>query len=171
VKAALLIALSALAGPTAELGRHQPVRVDADEVQYAFQKREVTFTGKKPVVLTRDDATLTCRRIVAHTDEAGQIVSAVCTGDVRLERRTQTQVVTCDDATFDNAAERVVCKGNAVLRNRGQEARGERLVYDLRTDEAKLEGTPEKQTSITLPAAEIDQKRRELEQKRKERKK
>jgi lipopolysaccharide export system protein LptA len=169
VKVALLIALSALAGPSADLARRQPVRVDADEVQYAFQKREVTFTGKKPVVLTRHDATLTCRRIVAHTDEAGQIVTAVCTGDVRLERGPQ--IVTCEGATFDNAAERVVCEGNAVLRNGAQEARGNRLVYDLKTDEAKLEGTPEKPTSITLPAAEIDQKQRELEQRRKERRK
>lgn len=167
MKAALLLALSALAGPTSELAKRQPVRVDADEVQYAFQRREVTFTGKKPVVLTRGEATLSCRRIVAHTDDAGQIVTAVCTGDVRLARGPQ--LVTCDGATFDNAAERVVCEGNAVLRNAGQEARGAKLVYDLRSDEARLEGTPQEPTVITLPAEEIDQKQRELEQRRKER--
>lgn len=169
MKLALFIALSALAGPAAELGKRQPVRVDSDEVQYAFQKREVTFTGKRPVVLTRDDATLSCRRIVAHTDDAGQIVTAVCTGDVRLVRGLQ--IVTCDGATFDNAAERVVCEGNAVLRNGAQEGRGARLVYDLKSDEAKLEGTPQAPTVITLPAEEIDARQRALEARRKERKK
>ena len=39
-----------------------------------------------PVTLTREDATLTCRRLVAQTDEAGQICPPPATGDVRLRR-------------------------------------------------------------------------------------
>lgn len=159
---ACLLALATLALPAGG-PRRAPVRVDADEVQYAFQRREVTFTGKKPVILTRDDATLTCRRIVAQTDEAGQIVTAACTGDVRFARGVR--VVTCDHATFDNAAERVVCEGNPVLKDAGSEARGTRLVYDLRADEAKLEGA-----TITLPGEALEQRQRELEQRRKEKK-
>jgi lipopolysaccharide export system protein LptA len=163
---ALLLAL-ALAAPSAkatQAPRRGPVRVDADEVQYAFQKHEVTFSGKKPVTLTRDDATLTCRRIVAQTDEAGQIVSAACTGDVRFVRGLR--VVTCERATFDNAAERVVCEGNPILKDGGTEARGTRLVYELRSDEAKLEGA-----TITLPGDQVEERQRALEQRRKERKK
>lgn len=158
---ALLLAL-ALAAPSPKaagaVGR-QPVRVDADEVQYAFQKREVTFSGKRPVTLTRDDATLTCRRIVARTDENGQIVTASCTGDVRFARGGR--VVTCDQAIFEEAAERVTCEGNPVLKDAGTEARGTKLVYDLRADEAKLEGA-----RITLPGDEIEQRRRAVEEKR-----
>jgi lipopolysaccharide export system protein LptA len=167
VTGALLLALALAAPPpktaTAELSRRTPIRVDADEVQYAFQKREVTFSGKRPVILTRDDATLTCRRIVAHTDEAGQIVSASCTGDVRFARGAR--VVTCDHATFEEAAERVVCEGNPVLRDAGTEAHGTRLVYDLRADEAKLEGA-----QITLPGEQVEQHRRAVEEKRKKEK-
>ncbi len=162
--ALLLAALAALAAPKAEAAKSRaPVRVDAEEVQYAFQKREVTFSGKRPVTLTRDDATLTCRRIVAHTDDAGQIVSASCTGDVRFARGVR--VVTCEHATFDNAAEQVVCEGNPVLRDAGSEARGTRLVYDLRSDEAKLEGA-----IVTLPGEEIEQRRRLLEERRRQEK-
>jgi lipopolysaccharide export system protein LptA len=163
---ALLLAL-ALAAPgarsalAAEGARRSPVRVDADEVQYAFQKHEVTFTGKKPVVLTRDDATLTCRRIVAKTDEGGQIVSATCTGDVRFARGAR--VVTCDHAVFEEAAETVVCNGNPVLlKDAGSEARGARLVYDLKADEAKLE-----QAQITLPGDELERRRTEEQQRKK----
>jgi lipopolysaccharide export system protein LptA len=160
LSAALLVALAALAGPLASEGaRRSPVRVEADEAQYAFQKREVTFSGRKPVTLRRDDATLTCKKIVAVTDEAGQIVAAACTGDVRFSRGLRT--VTCEQATFDNATDRVVCEGNAVLRDAGSEARGTRLVYDLRSDEAKLEGA-----TITLPGEEIDERQRGLEEKR-----
>jgi len=160
---ALAIALAALAGPGAP-ARAAPVRVDADEVHYAFQKREVTFTAKdaKPVTMTRDDAILTCRRLVAKTDDAGQIVSAACAGDVRFTRGAR--VVTCARATFEAAAERVICEGAPVLRDGGTEARGTRLVYELQSDEAKLEGA-----QITLPGDEVEERRKELEQRRKER--
>jgi lipopolysaccharide export system protein LptA len=161
---ALAIALSALAraaAPAAQ-ARATPVRVDAESVVYAFQRREVTFTGKdgKPVVMTRDDARLACQKLVARTDEAGQIVGAVCSGDVRLTRGTK--LVTCDRATYDGAASRIVCEGNPVLREGGSEAHGARLVYELETDQANLEGA-----TITLPGEEIDQRQKALEEKRK----
>jgi lipopolysaccharide export system protein LptA len=164
---AAALALAALAGaalPSAEAARAAPVRVDADEVHYAFQKREMTFTGKeaKPVTMTRDDARLSCRKLVARTDDAGQIVSATCSGDVRLVRGPRT--VTCDRATFEAASERVVCEGNPVLRDAGSEVRAARLVYELRTDEARAEGA-----QITLPGDEVDARRRAIEARRKER--
>ncbi len=163
---AVAIALSALGGaaaPAANAARPAPVRVDAENVVYAFQRREVTFTGKdgSPVVMTRDDARLTCQKLVAHNDEAGQIVSAVCSGDVRLTRGAK--LVTCDRATYDGPANRVVCEGNPVLRENGSEAHGTRLVYELETDQANLEGA-----TITLPGQEIDQRQKALEAKRKE---
>lgn len=158
----LLVAIAVAAAAAPAGARRAPVHVDADEVQYAFQRHEVTFGGKKPVTLTREDATLTCRRLVAHTDPQGQIVSAACTGDARFVRGART--VTCEQATFDNAAERVICEGNPVLRDAGSEARGTRLVYDLRSDEVKLEGA-----TIVLPGDQVDQRQRELEQRRKER--
>lgn len=165
--ATLLAALAGAALPVAESprGRAAPVHVDADEVHYAFQKREVTFTGKdgKPVTLTRDDARLSCQKLLAQTDEAGQIVSAACTGDVRLVRAQRT--VTCDRATFDGPANRVVCEGNPVLRDGGSEARGTRLIYELQTDQVNLEGAV-----ITLPGEQIDQRQKALEARRKERK-
>jgi lipopolysaccharide export system protein LptA len=167
VTAALATLLAALAGaatPAAEAARPAPVRVDADQVHYAFQKREVTFTGKpaKPVTMTRDDAKLTCKKLVAKTDDAGQIVSAACAGDVRFTRGPR--VVTCDHATFEAALDRVTCEGDPVLRDGSSEVRAVRLVYELRTDEAKAEGA-----KITLPGEEVEQRRKALEQRRKER--
>ncbi len=166
---AAAIALSALAGavaPVAEPTRASPVRVDAENVVYAFQKREVTFTGKdgKPVTMTRDDARLSCAKLVAHTDDAGQIQSATCSGDVRFVRGQR--LVTCEKATYDGAAEQLVCEGNPVLKDGGSEAHGSRLVYDLKADQANLEGA-----TITLPGEEVDARQKALEAQRKERKK
>jgi lipopolysaccharide transport protein LptA len=148
--------------PAAEAARPAPVRVDAEEVHYAFQKGEVTFLGKdtKPVVLTRDGATLTCRRLVAKTDEGGQIRSATCAGDVRFTRGTR--LVTCERATFEAREDRVVCEGAPVLRDGEAEVHATRLVYELRTDEAKAEGA-----KLTLPGAEVEARQKELEARRK----
>lgn len=165
IASAALAATPARPSAAAAAARSAPVHVDASEVHYAFQRREVTFTGK-PVTLTREDARLTCARLVAKNDENGEIASATCQGDVRFLRGER--VVTCDRATYENAAARVTCDGNAVLRDRGSEARGTRLVYELRTDEVKLEGG-QGPVKITLPGDEVDARRRELEQRRKER--
>jgi lipopolysaccharide export system protein LptA len=168
---ASLLALAVLAGPPEKAAPVRagegPVRVAADEVHYAFQKREVVFTGN-PVTLTRDDATLTCRRLVAKNDAAGQIARATCVGEVRFTRGAR--VVTCERATFDNADDRLVCEGNPVLRDGGSEARATRLVYDLRSDEARLEGAPGAPTKITVPGDEAERIRREVEARRKEKK-
>jgi lipopolysaccharide export system protein LptA len=166
---AFAIALSALAGaavPAADAARATPVRVDAENVVYAFQKREVTFTGKdgKPVTMTRDDARLSCAKLVAHTDEAGQIERATCTGDVRFVRGQR--LVTCDRATFEAAAERLVCEGNPVLKDAGTEAHGTRLVYELKADQANLVGA-----IITVPGEQVEQRQKALEAQRRERKK
>ena len=149
------------ATPAAEAARAAPVHVDADEVRYAYQKREVTFTGKggKPVTMTRDDAKLTCRKLVWKTDDAGQIVTAACAGDVRFTRGAR--VVTCDHATFEAALDRVTCEGDPVLRDGDSEVRATRVVYELRSDEARAEGA-----RITLPGEEVEKRRKTLEQRR-----
>ncbi len=157
------LALAAMAAVPAPVSGKAPVRVDADVVRYAFQRREVVFTGtpEKPVTLTRDGAKLTCRRLVAQTDPAGRIASASCTGEVRLSRGEKT--VICERATFDDAQDRIVCEGNAVLRDGSSEARGTKLVYELATDEVQLtEGV------VTLPGEQVEARRKALEAKRKE---
>jgi lipopolysaccharide export system protein LptA len=158
---ALLLGLAALAGAPAVGGG--PVRVDAEEVHYAFQKREVTFSGRLPVTLTRDDAKLTCQKLVAKNDEAGQIVTAVCQGSVKLVRGER--VVTCDRATYENAGPRVICEGNTVLKDGGSEAQGQRLVYDLRTDEVNLQGRDGAPVMILLPGAQVDAIQQKVERK------
>jgi len=115
-----------------------PVTVDAEEVQYLYKERKVVFTGKPLVTLTRGDAVLTCRKLVAENDEQGRIRQAVCSGDVKLTRGTR--IVTCQTATFEEKAARVTCAGNPVLRDGETVMRGEELVYDLAADKATLSG-------------------------------
>lgn len=113
-----------------------PVTVTAEEVQYSYKEGKVIFTGKPLVTLTREDATLTCRKLVAENDAAGRIRQATCTGDVKLSRGTRT--VTCETATYEEKGARVTCTGNPVLRDGENVVRGEVLTYDLAEDRATL---------------------------------
>ncbi len=166
---ALLLALAAIAGPTAASPKKggQAV-ITGDQVKYDYPRRVVTLTGA-PVRLTRDDAVLTCRRLVANNDEAGKVVRAVCSGDVQLTRGPR--IVTCETAVYEDAAARVTCDGDpVVLKDGATEARGERLTYDLSTDEVTLgkkDGTGGGTgVVITAPGAEIDQRQKDLERHR-----
>lgn len=142
--AAALLGATLAAAPPAS-----PVQVDASEVQYLYKERKVVFTGKPLVRLTREDAVLTCRRLVAENDEQGRIRTATCTGDVRLTRGPR--VVTCEVATYEEASARVTCQGNPELRDGESVMRGEVLIYDLREDRATLTGA--KGTVVPPPGA------------------
>lgn len=143
-----LAALALLAPPPAQAP--VPVHVDADEVYYQYRDRKVLFVGKPLVKLTREDAVLTCKRLVAENDDQGQIEKAVCTGDVRLVRGVRT--VTCEKATFEEKLARVVCVGNPELHDGKSVMRGEELVYDLDQDRATL--STAKGTMVPKPGDE-----------------
>jgi lipopolysaccharide export system protein LptA len=133
-----------------------PVTVIAEEVQYLYKEGKVVFTGKPLVTLTREDATLTCRKLVAENDGAGRIRRAVCTGDVKLVKGTRT--VTCETAAYEEATTRVTCTGNPVLKDGESVMRGEVLAYDLADDRATL--TAAKGTIVPQPGMELAPRRK-----------
>jgi lipopolysaccharide transport protein LptA len=142
----------ALGAPSVPPGaRAVPVHVDADAIEYRYKERRTVMTGKPVVTLTRDDAKLVCKKLVAEMDAAGQISRATCQGDVRLTRGER--VVTCAVATFESAAGRVTCDGSPELHDGASVVRGERLVYELDDDRVTL--TRAKGTVLPQPGAKL----------------
>jgi lipopolysaccharide export system protein LptA len=138
--------------PAAAAAKGVPVEVDAASIEYRYKERRTIMTGDPLVTLSREDATLVCRRLVAELDAAGQIARATCEGDVKLTRGER--VVTCQRATFENAEGRVTCEGAPVLRDGPSVVNGERLVYDLDEDRVTLtraRGTVVQQAGRELP--------------------
>ena len=155
---ALLAALALAAAPApapAKAGKPPkpvPVEVNAASIEYRYKERRTVMTGDPLVTLTREDATLVCRRLVAEIDGAGQIARATCEGDVKLTRGER--VVTCQTATFENATGSVTCVGTPELRDGASAVRGERLVYDLDEDRVtltKARGTVMQSSTEELP--------------------
>ena len=151
-----LLLLLALAAPAAAppskaaAAKAVPAHVDADVIRYSWSTRKVTMLGKPFVTLTREDLTLTCRKLVGDNDVSGQLARATCEGDVKLVRGTRT--VTCERAHYDRDAARIICEGNPVLRDGETEARGKRLTYLLAADEVLLEEA----VQATVPSNQID---------------
>jgi lipopolysaccharide export system protein LptA len=139
-------------GATKGPARSVPVDVDAHSIEYRYRERRTVMTGDPLVTLTREDAKLVCRRLVAEMDGAGQIARATCEGDVKLTRGER--VVTCQKATFENVNGRVVCEGAPELRDGPSVLHGERLVYDLDDDRVTLtraRGTVMQSSAEDLP--------------------
>jgi lipopolysaccharide export system protein LptA len=148
VIAPLLAALLGAAAPRPAV----PVDVQADSIEYRYKERRTVMTGDPLVTLTREDARLVCRRLVAEMDDAGRIARATCHDDVKLTRGDRT--VTCATATFESAAGRVTCDGSPELRDGPSVVRGERLVYELDEDRILLTratGTVVQQPGQKLP--------------------
>lgn len=147
---AAAMAVALLAAPKPPPRERPPVHVDADQVQVLYKQRRVVFLGKPLVRLTREDAVLTCKKLVADNDAQGRIRRAVCTGEVRLTRGER--VATCEVATFDAQASTVVCTGNPELRDGKTVMRGEELTYDLAADQVTL--SQAKGTVVPAPGDE-----------------
>jgi lipopolysaccharide export system protein LptA len=128
--------LAALVGAGAAPPPAVPVDVQADSIEYRYKERRTVMTGKPLVTLTREDAILVCKRLVAEMDDAGRIARATCQGDVKLTRGER--VVTCAQATFESVAGRVTCSGSPELRDGPSVVRGEQLVYELDEDRVTL---------------------------------
>lgn len=122
--------------------KRPPVRIDAEEVRYSYKERTVTFVGRPTVRMTREDATLTCREVVADNDDAGRIARAICSGDVKLVRGPRT--VTCGTAVYVEASGQVTCRGASgqpvILVDGPSTVAGQELVYDLDRDLVTLRG-------------------------------
>ncbi len=128
----LALALQVPAPAVARGKAPPPTHVEADHIEYRYKERQTVMTGRPLVKLTREDAVLVCRKLVADNDVAGDISHAVCEGDVKLTRGDR--VVTCNRATFEAAEGKVVCRGDPVLRDGGSVMRCDEVVYDLDRD-------------------------------------
>jgi lipopolysaccharide transport protein LptA len=152
VIAAILLAAALAAPAVSPRAKGVPVKLDAATIEYRYRDRRTIMTGDPLVTLTREDATLVCRRLTAETDAANQIERAICEGDVKLTRGER--VVTCERARFESAAGRVTCEGGPELRDGQSVVRGEVLVYDLDEDRVTLrraKGTVVQQPGQKLP--------------------
>lgn len=123
--------------PPATVPPGPSIHVQYDAAEYRDRERRTIMTGK-PVVLTRGDAVLLCRKLTFDNDEHGEMQKATCEGDVKLTRGAR--VVTCLTAVYEAAEARVTCRGDVTVKDGRSTMTGEELAYYLDENRVTMAG-------------------------------
>jgi lipopolysaccharide export system protein LptA len=130
----------------------EPIKIDADRLDVFDKEGRAVFSGN--VVAVQGDSTMRCSALTVFYEQnrdkpagaprspTGQGDSNIrkidCKGPVTVVSKTQT--ATGDRAEFDRVANKVILSGNVTLSEGPNLTKGERVVYDLNTSRANVEG-------------------------------
>ncbi|MFO8152733.1 lipopolysaccharide transport periplasmic protein LptA [Thioalkalivibrio sp.] len=133
-----------------------PVQITADSAEMDERRGIGTYTGD--VVVTHGDMTLWADRIVIHAPDRRPTRMEAQGKPVRAEAPdadNQPRVATSLEMEYHLEDEVLVLLGEARVQTLTEDARGERIRYDLAQDVIRIEGTPEERVRITIqPEAE-----------------
>lgn len=128
-----------------------PVEIVADSAQMDDRKGIGTYTGN--VVVTRGDLTLRADRIIIYTEGRRPLRMEAEGNPVRAESpdiNNQPRIATSSRMEYTFNDEILVLLNNARLQTSTEDARGERITYDLTQDTMRIEGTPTERVRITI---------------------
>jgi lipopolysaccharide transport protein LptA len=121
----------------------QPFSIHSDELEVSEGEgggRQLSFRGN--VEARRGDLVLSAGRLEATYPEGGKRPSALSArGSVRV--RQGEREARCSRADYRESDQRIVCRGDAVLRDGGDELRGDAIVFDLERRSIHVEGGSE----------------------------
>lgn len=128
-----------------------PVQITADTAEMDERRGIGTYTGD--VVVTRGDMTLWADRIVIHAPERRPTRMEAEGNPVRAEApdpENRPRVATALEMDYDLQDEILMLRREARVQTATEDARGERIRYDLAQDIIRIEGTPEERVRITI---------------------
>ena len=99
--------------------------------------RRLLFT--RNVVVTQDDVTIRSDRLEAFyppdTDKADRLAAS---GRVHMTQGDRE--ARCDEATYERAEDRLICRGNAELHDGEDCVTGQRIEFDTATETVNVKG-------------------------------
>lgn len=132
----------------------EPIKIDSDKLDVFDKESKAIFSGN--VIAVQADSTMKCSKLVVFYDQPkgengekapraavpgggqDQIKKIECEGPVTIVNKTQT--ATGNHATFDRTANKVYLTGNVTLSEGPNVTSGQRVVYNLNTQTANIEG-------------------------------
>jgi lipopolysaccharide export system protein LptA len=130
----------------------EPIKIDANKLDVFDKEGRAVFSGD--VVAVQGESTMKCTIMTVFYEQrdqnGGQATPAAqgtddsaikqidCKGPVTIVSRTQ--VATGDNATFNRGANKIMLTGNATLSDGPNVTKGERVLYDINTGVANIEG-------------------------------
>lgn len=128
-----------------------PIKIESDTLEVSDKNSTATFSGN--VVVRRGDVTLRAAtmKVLYNRNTASGTAAPAADANQQIRRIDMNgrvlfvqkdQQATGDAATYDKGSEIVVMHGNVVLTQGQNVARGQKLVIDMRSGAARLEGRP-----------------------------
>jgi len=128
-----------------------PVQISADSAELDDRRGIGTYTGN--VVITRGDMTLWADRIVIHAPDRRPVRIEAEGNPVRAEAPdpdNQPRVATALRMEYSIADDVLLLLREARVQTLTEDARGERITYDLAQDIIRIEGTPTERVQIII---------------------
>jgi lipopolysaccharide export system protein LptA len=144
--------LAVLCAPAiAQVEADLPVRISADSAQMDDRRGIGTYSGN--VVVTRGDLTLQADRITIHTPERRPVRMEAHGDPVRAEAPDaagQLRVATARRMEYGFDEQVLLLLEDARVQTPTEDARGDRITYDLVEDIIRIEGGPGQRVEITI---------------------
>jgi lipopolysaccharide transport protein LptA len=135
-----------------------PISIKSDELEAVQKGNSRVFLFSGHVKVTQDNVVLHSDKLEAqYPDASSQPEKLVATGHVTIDQEGKRAV--CDQATYENTARRIFCRGNAELRQADDRARGKEIELQLDTNRMFIRGDaevvvkPREKTPAPAPAA------------------
>lgn len=144
-----------------------PISIEADRLDYFEKMGKAVYNGH--VVVVQGDTRLTCSRLSIFMEKSGApakpkdaaapaaagassgLKHMDCAGPVKVTSKTQT--ATAENGSYDKDRHEVVLSGHVVLTDGRNVTKGDRLVYDLSTGEAVVQGGGARVQGLFLPGS------------------
>jgi lipopolysaccharide export system protein LptA len=131
-----------LPGATAK----DPLNIDAGKLDYFDQEQKLVYSGS--VIVTNGPSTLKASRITIFLEGKGAAAAGATSNDrvKHIEADgpvtlvSKDQVGTGDHGSYDKAENKVYLSGNVTLTQGDNIVKGERLVYDVTSGVASIQG-------------------------------
>jgi lipopolysaccharide export system protein LptA len=142
-----------------------PISIEADRLDYFEREGKAVYEGH--VVVVQGDTKLTCSKLTILMDKPGAAAAAKtepgppgadasnrlkhmdCSGPVTVASKSQT--ATADNGSYDKSRSNVVLSGHVVLTDGRNVTKGDKLVYDLATGQAAVQGGGSRVQGLFLP--------------------
>ena len=114
-----------------QLNRDQPVKIEADSLEVRDKSQQATFIGK--VKLTQGDTVLQCQRLVIFYEDGSK-------APAQKKGSTQTAQKGGGGLGGGQNIKRAEAKGDVLVTQKDQTAKGDNGVFDVKTNKITLTG-------------------------------
>ena len=127
--------LAFLPGPQ----RNDPIAINSDELEVLPEAGGRRLVFSRNVEVLQGDVTLNANRLEAiYPQGASQPDTLHASGDVRVHQGDRR--ASCDEATYERAANTIVCRGRAEVTQGCDRVRGEEIEFDLLRERVRVSG-------------------------------